>query len=212
VAQTEVGDVELLSRLLGVQGLGLAAALLDRFGSVQALARADEGELRSVHGMGPLRSARVHAALVLGRRALVEEPVGDVVIDAGSAYARLGPPLRGLTVEELHALYVDRRRRPLARRRLTQGSDRFTVVDPRQIFRPAVALGAVGVVLAHNHPSGDPTPSPQDREVTRRVAAAGRVLGIELLDHLVIGGDRYVSLRERGDLVGSELIAASWTA
>jgi DNA repair protein RadC len=207
-----LGDVELLGLLLGAPGRSTAAALLDRFGSVAALARAEEGELCAVRGIGPLRAARLRAAFHLGRRSLCDAPTDGIVVDAGSAFAHLGPALVGLGHEELHALYLDRRRRPVAHRRLTKGSDRFTVVDPRQIFRPAVALGSAAVVLAHNHPSGDPTPSSQDREVTRRVAAAGRVIGVDLLDHLVIAGEAFVSLRERGELGGPEPLAAAWTA
>jgi DNA repair protein RadC len=114
--------------------------------------------------------------------------------------ALLAGPLRALEHEELHALYLDRRNRPMAVRALTRGSDAFTIVDPRQVFRPAVRLGALAVILAHNHPSGDPSPSPADLEVTRRVDRAGKVLGIRLLDHLVITAGAETSIAERGVL------------
>jgi DNA repair protein RadC len=110
------------------------------------------------------------------------------------AFLILGPALFDLPDEELHALYVDRRNRPVAHRRLTRGSDGLTIVEPRQVYRLAIGLGAVGVILAHNHPSGDPTPSAEDRAVNERVARVGQVVGVTLLDHLVIGGRRYVSL------------------
>lgn len=206
------GDVELLAALLGVP-LGSAATLLDRVGGVAALLRVHPTDLARLPGIGPRRAVRITAAVQLGRR--LSDPGADSrvpVLDARSAHAHLAPALLGLADEELHALYLDRRNRPLERRRLTVGSDRFTVVDPRQIFRPAVSLGAAGLVLAHNHPSGDPTPSPQDREVTRRVVAAGRVLGVTLLDHLVLGHGGWVSMRESGDLDTTEPLAASWTA
>jgi DNA repair protein RadC len=102
--------------------------------------------------------------------------------------------------ESLVAVYVDRRMRPIGARVLTKGSSGYTVVDPRQVYRVALQLDAHGVLLAHNHPSGDATPSPQDLEVTKRVSAAGRQLGIELVDHVVIVPGAHVSLRERGYL------------
>ncbi len=209
---TPRGDIELLAALLGVP-LGSAATLLDRVGGIAALLRTNPTDLARLPGVGPRRAIRLTAAAQLGRR--VCDPTVDTrvpVLDARTAHAHLAPAMTGLADEELHALYLDRRNRPLERRRLTVGSDRFTVVDPRQIFRPAVSLGAAAIVLAHNHPSGDPTPSPQDREVTRRVVAAGRVLGVTLLDHLVIGHGGWVSMRESGDLDTAEPLAASWTA
>jgi len=200
------GDAELLALVIGTGTAGrtaleIGAALLSRFGGLPALADAQVAELQCQPGLGLARAVRVHAALELGRRTLLAagDPVQPVRSPA-EAHDHLGPALRALPDEELHALYLDRRHRPCARRMLTRGSDGFTVVDPRQVFRAAVRLGASAVVLAHNHPSGDPTPSAQDREVTRRVAAAGRILGIPLLDHLVVGNGGYVSLAERGEL------------
>jgi DNA repair protein RadC len=204
----DVGDVELLALLLGTGAAGrttlaIAADLVGRFGGLRGVARAEPARLRCVPGVGEARAVRLHAALELGRRAHEgpERPAERVASPAEAA-ALLMPRLRHLTVEELHAIYVDRRNRVMGQRRLTRGSDAFTVVDPRQVFRPAVELGAAGVLMAHNHPSGDPTPSAMDREVTRRTASAGQVLGVRLLDHLVIGGDRWVSLAEQGCLPG----------
>ena len=118
--------------------------------------------------------------------------------------------MRGLVQEQLHALYLDRRRYPVALRRLTQGSDRYTVVDPRQIFRTAMGVGASAVILAHNHPSGDPAPSEQDCHVTERVARAGETLDIVLLDHLVVGHRGYRSMAEEGLLPQWTAPAALW--
>lgn len=188
-----LGDAELLGLLVGTAAGGrgpveIGADLLRAHGGLSGLAAADPGELAAIRGVGTARAIRLHAALELGRRSLREPLAPRPVLTPEDAAALLGPALRGLPCEELHALYLDRRNRPLAQRALTRGSDAFTVVDPRQVFRPAVQLGAVGVVLAHNHPSGDPTPSHQDRDVTRRVRRAGEVLGVTLVDHLVFGG------------------------
>jgi DNA repair protein RadC len=214
---TGFGDAELLALSLGTgaggqTALEIAAGLLDQFGGVLGVARAHASELEQVVGVGPARAIRLHAALELGRRTLrtPEDPPAPVR-SPEDAHAHLAPALSGLADEELHALYLDRRRRPLARRMLTRGSDGFTVVDPRQVYRSAIGLGACAVILAHNHPSGDPTPSAQDRDVTRRVAAAGRVLGVALLDHLVIGDPGFRSLAQEGALPAWQDEPA-WTA
>lgn len=191
-----LGDAELLGLLVGTGAGGrgpveIGADLLRVHGGLAGLASADPAELAGVRGVGTVRAIRLHAALELGRRSLREPLAPRPVLTPDDAAALLVPGLRGLPCEELHALYLDRRNRPLAHRALTRGSDAYTVVDPRQVFRPAVQLGAVGVVLAHNHPSGDPTPSAQDRDVTRRVRRAGEVLGVTLVDHLVVAGDRW---------------------
>ena len=207
------GDVELVAQVLGGDRLGTAAAVLEHFGDVPALARADGAEVQQITGIGPTLAGRLHAAFALGRRALdPPSPHRPSIVDAPTAFQWLGPGLRGLAHEELHALYLDRRRRPLAVRALSRGSDRYTVVDPRQVYRPAVALSASGVILAHNHPSGDRTPSSQDREVTRRVAQAGQVLGIPLLDHLVVGDQGFTSLAAEGLLGTPTPLAACWTS
>jgi DNA repair protein RadC len=187
------GDTELLALVLGTGAGGrsvaqIAESLLRRYDGLAGVARADPKAIAD------------DAGLVLGRRAL-RHPARPTPIEGPQhAWQVLGAGLTGLGHEELHVLLLDRRRRPIARRALTRGSDSVTVVDPRQVYRVAIELGAAAVVLAHNHPSGDATPSRQDRDVTRRMAEAGRVLGVTLLDHLVIGDGRYVSLAEEGCL------------
>lgn len=211
-----LGDAELLAVVLGTGGhrapLQLAADLLSRFEGLDGIAGATPQALADVPGLGEARAVRVHAALQAGRRSLRVAGRCPVVRSPDDAWAILAPGMRGLGVEELHALYLDRRCRPIARRVLTRGSDGFTVVDPRQVFRPAVSVGATAVVLAHNHPSGDPTPSAQDRDVTRRVANAGRVLGIQLVDHLVIADGGFASLASDGELPRWPAEGPGWTA
>ena len=144
---------------------------------------------------------RLHAALAAGRRSQRHKPPDTLPIRSAAEAAQwFLPALRWLDHEELHALYLDRRGRPLHYRRLTSGSDAATVVDPRQILRPAVACSAASLVIGHNHPSHDPEPSAEDRAATRRLAAACAALGVRLHDHLIVGGDRYVSLAERGEI------------
>lgn len=204
-----LSDAELLAVVLGsgVRGrpvTAVAAALLaDHGGGAAGLGPAEAASLAAVPGVGLARALRVVAGVELGRRSVRPARLSDgAIVGPESAWRVVGPRLAGLAVEELHALFLDRRHRPLAHRVISRGSDAYTVVDPRQIFRLAVGLGAAAVVIAHNHPSGDPTPSSQDREVTRRVAQAGRILGVPLLDHLVGAGDRYASFAAMGELPG----------
>ncbi len=209
------GEADLLALVLGAGGrdpLSTAAALLWRFGDLHSIANSQPQELQAVSGVGEAGAVRIHAALQLGRRAACRQKRGATVCSPDAALRHLGPPLRGLDREELHGLYLDRRRRPLALRPLTRGSDAFTVVDPRQVFRPAIALGASAVIIAHHHPSGDPTPSAQDVEVTERVGRAGRVLGVMLLDHLIVSADGFVSLATEGRLPAWGPPLPTWTA
>ena len=177
-------------------GLQAAYALRERFGSLHSMAACEAVQYESVPGIGPVKAAQLKAAFDLGREAL-RGPAGKTITGVPAALALLAD-MRGLQYEELRAIYVDRRQHVLAVRTLTQGSDAFTIVDPRQVFRPAVTLGASAVVLAHNHPSGDPTPSSQDRDVTRRCISAGRILGIQLLDHIIVAGQQHTSLAGEG--------------
>ncbi len=121
-----------------------------------------------------------------------------IVVDARQAAGHFIPLIGHCEYEVLAALFLDRRHRVLAEKIITKGNDAHTIVDPKQIYREALHLGAAAVILAHNHPSGDPEPSETDIEVTRRVGMAGRIINIELIDHLVIASRRWVSMRERG--------------
>jgi DNA repair protein RadC len=200
------GPADLIALLLGTGSGGrsarsIATDLLDRFGGLHGLLAASPAALAEVRGVGPARAIRLHAGLVLGQRAVTEARFHAEPVLAPDAAARwFTPALEGLDHEELHALYLDRRSRPLAYRRLTSGSDAFTVVDPRQVLRPAIELGASALIVAHNHPSGDPEPSDEDRRATRVLITAGNVLGVGVRDHLVVGNGRWVSLASRGEI------------
>jgi len=198
-----LGDDELLALAIGTGCAGLplgeiASGLLSAAGGVAGLHRLPVSAMGQVPGLGPARAVRLHAALVLARRALVADPPGEPVVTAEQAASWFAPRLAALPAEELHALFLDRRHRVRACRSLTRGNDAHTIVDPRQVFREALVMGAAAVIVGHNHPSGDPTPSSSDVEVSLRLAEAGRVLGVNLLDHLVLGGSRWCSLREQG--------------
>jgi DNA repair protein RadC len=178
------------------------------------LARILGGERLIEMGLGDEARARLAAAGELARRAALRSAMsvrGAPVLDASDAVQWLRLRAEGPR-ERLVALYLNNRSNVMMMRTLTEGSHRYTVVDPLQILRPAIEITASSVILAHQHPSGDSTPSPQDLEVTRRVISAATVLGIHILDHLVIVPDAYVSIRESTSINFNVPHGSSWTA
>ena len=199
-------DEELLALIIGLGAAGqspqqLAVNLLQRHGTLSQLCTAPVSSLEQTPGIGPARAVRLHAALHAGQRAARSNRREPATIRTPEdAWHMVRPNLEALEHEELHALYLSRRNVVIALRPLTRGSDQATIMDPRQVFRPAVQCGAAGVIIAHNHPSGDPTPSCTDISATQRLAAAGRVLGVALLDHLILGSGRFVSMGRAGEI------------
>ena len=196
---------ELLAVLLGSGGAGrsaldLATEILVRCGgSLRRLGAAEPGELATAPGIGPARACTLVAAFELGRRAAAEPARRDARIQGpGDVHRRLGPTLRDRKQEEFWALYLDTQNRVICERCVTVGLLNSSLVHPREVFAPAIAHAAASVVLAHNHPSGDPDPSPEDLEVTWQLVESGRLLGIPVRDHVIIGDGRYISLLERG--------------
>ncbi len=197
-------DSELLSLILGTSGAsageeGLAARLLDRFGGLHGLDRASASELVRISGMGPARVASLRAALHLSRRlVLAERPRGAALRSAAQVHRRLSPLLRHLDQEVFVGIYLDARHRVLSEVRIAEGGLTACAIHPREVLMPAVREAAAALIVAHNHPSGDPAPSSDDIALTTRLSVAAEALGIRLLDHLVIGDGRYVSLAEEG--------------
>ncbi len=173
----------------------VARRILTTPGGLERLAGADVAFLEGVEGVGTATAARLAAAFELGRRvASRSAPSEDPVRGPADVFRRMGPRLRDVGQEEFHALLLNTRHRVLREVLVTRGILDASLIHPREVFRVAVSEGAASVILVHNHPSGDPTPSPEDRAVTRQLAAAGRSLGIPVLDHVVIGRGRWVSL------------------
>ncbi len=200
---------ELLAVLLGSGGSGrtaldLASEVLVRYGgSLRRLGAAEPGELATAPGIGPARACALVAAFELGRRASAEPARRESRIQGpGDIFRRLGPALRDRRQEEFWVLYLDTQNRVICERCVTVGLLNSSLVHPREVFAPAIAHAAASVVLAHNHPSGDPDPSPEDLEVTWQLVESGRLLGIPVRDHIVIGDGRYISLLERGLVPG----------
>jgi DNA repair protein RadC len=185
--------------------LDLAGELLRHFSqedSGQPLRRmmtASVGQVCAVQGIGPAKAAKILAALELGRRASVEElPERDRLGSPRAVYDRMRLVMRDLPHEEFHILLLNTQNQLMRDLQITRGTLDASLVHPREVFRPAIVEAAAAVILVHNHPSGDPTPSAEDRAVTRQLRAAGQTIGIEVLDHVIVGEGRYVSFSESG--------------
>jgi len=195
---------ELIGLVWGSGGSGrssvdIAADALARFDGLTGLARAAGVELARVPGIGPARAAQLASAFELGRRLLADWPSGRWTIRAPRDVAdRLILQMGRLEREELRVILLNAKNQVLRVSTAYVGNVSSSLVRVGELFRDAVRTDAAGVILVHNHPSGDPTPSPDDLHLTAEALAAGRLLDIDLLDHLVIGHDAYVSLRDRG--------------
>lgn len=195
-----VSDESLLSVLVGEGQGATAARLLERHPIPDALWRVSAEDLVALEGVGPVGAARVLACLEMSRRAAswrsAERPTISTPEDV---VAVCGTQLRGLDREHFWVLALNTKNRLLRTFEVSVGSLSASIVHPRELFRDAVRISAASVVAVHNHPSGDPTPSGADIQLTRRLVRAGDVLGIELLDHVVIGdGGEHASMRDLG--------------
>jgi DNA repair protein RadC len=196
---------ELLAILIGsgregVSAVAIAGELLRTAdGSLRRLAASTPGELAAVRGVGPAVAARISAALELGRRLAREGPLERGRIRGPrDVYERCAPGLRDLPQEEFRVLMLNTQHAVMRELVITRGTLDTSVVHPREVFRSAITESAASLILVHNHPSGDPAPSVEDRAVTLQLAEAGRLLGIPVLDHVVVGDGRYVSFVEAG--------------
>ncbi len=196
---------ELLGLLLGVAAAGrpstdLATEVLQRAGgSLRRLGQVPVAALTEVPGLGEVRALAIHASLELGRR-LAAEGVdeGEPMRGPRDVWRYYAPRLEGLTVEEFHVAVLDAQHRLERDVLVSRGILNSSLVHPREVFREAIAERAASLVLVHNHPSGDPTPSTDDRAITAQLVAAGRLLDIPVQDHIVIGRGRFVSFAETG--------------
>lgn len=196
---------ELLAILLssgagGRTALEVAETVYQSFGrSLRRLAAATSSQLRAIPGIGEARAVSIQAALELGRRGAQEVRMEDGRVSSPrDVYRRFELKLRDLRQEEFHILLLNSQNAVISDVMITRGILDASVIHPREVFAPALAEAAAAVILVHNHPSGDPTPSPADREVTRQLVNAGRVLGVPVRDHVVVGNGRYSSFLDLG--------------
>src|SRR5262245_6928962 len=201
-----LGDNELVAIVVGngsrdCGALELANRVLERTGGLQGLTRAALGELRVVPGVGDARAAQILAAVELGRRTLVRGVSERPRLRTPRQLASYLLPQYGAgSVEQFGIVMLDTKHRVIRIRIVSIGSLDTALVHPREVFREATAASAAAIVLYHNHPSGDPTPSGEDFALTTRMVNAGQIMGIDVVDHLILADQRYFSLVEAGRL------------
>ena len=178
----------------------LAQRLLATFGGLAGLVRASPAELEVDKGLGPAKVTQIKAALELGRRLLIESPGERPQIRSPADAANLVMSEMGLFRTGTPARHAARHQEPGAghTNHVYKGSLNTSLIRVGELFRDAIRANCASLIVLHNHPSGDPTPSPEDVAVTRQIVEAGKLLDIEVLDHLIIGRQRFVSLKERG--------------
>jgi DNA repair protein RadC len=201
-----LGDNELLAIVLGhgisrTSALELANGVLASVGGLHGLARASADDLRRVPGIGAARASQLIAAVEAGRRTLMRgRRERAQIITARDVAELLVPQFGSKPVEQFGVLLLDTKHRVLRTRLLSIGTLDASIVHPREVFREAASGGAAAIIVFHNHPSGDPTPSGDDVALTKRLIRAGDVMGIDVLDHVILAENRFHSLREAGDL------------
>ena len=201
-----LGDNELLALVIGsgsrdAGALELANRLIVSVDGMHGLARIEIDRLRRVSGVGPARAARIVAAVELGRRSLMRGVEERPRLTTPRQLAAYLLPQYGVgAVERFGIVMLDTKHRVIGVRIVSMGSLDSTVVHPREVFREAALASAAAIVLFHNHPSGDPTPSPDDHTLTARMVNAGDIMGIDVVDHLILADQRYFSLVEAGGM------------
>ena len=199
-----LSNAELLAIIMRVgtreySAIGLAEHMLAKFSGLKGIATAGVEELGTIKGLGTAKAAQIKAMVELGKR--LAASVGHTrptIRSPQDAVDLLMPELRDEPQEHFKGLFLNNKHEVLRIRTITIGSLTASIITPRELFREAISTNSAAVIIAHNHPSGDPAPSQEDIDVTKRICQAGEMIGIDVLDHLVIGDGRWVSLKERG--------------
>ena len=199
-----LSNAELIAILLrtGVTGenvLNLAVRLLSQFQGLPGLARSSYSGLCSLKGISEAKACQLLAAFELGRRLVSVHPEDRAIISCPEDVVNLmAAEMSLLDQEHLRVLLLDTKNHVMGVSEIYIGNVNSSVVRPAEVFRPAIRDNSVGIIVVHNHPSGDPTPSAEDVSVTEQLRGSGELLGIELLDHIILGGQAHVSLKEKG--------------
>jgi DNA repair protein RadC len=205
LTNAELIAILLRTGLRGANAVQVASKLLQRFGSLGDLSRCSAEEISQTPGIGPVKALELVATFKLGQR-LAAETISRQKIDTPELVnALLSEEMRALHKESLRVLLLDTRYQLLRMEEVSRGSVNESIAHPREVFRPAIISSAYAVIVVHNHPSGDPSPSQADHSLTRRLAEAAELLQIKLLDHIIIGAPAegrapYFSFREAGVL------------
>ncbi|MFY9270215.1 MAG: DNA repair protein RadC [Candidatus Manganitrophaceae bacterium] len=201
-----LSDAQLLAILLRTgsdraNAVQLAIDLLSRFHDLPSFAALSIKELCTVRGIGPAKAAQLMAAFELGRRSLIPPMTQKIQIGSSQdVFRHFSPGFRHLKKEVFKTVLLDQKNRVIRDLVVSEGSLTLTVVHPREVFNPAIRDSAASVVFLHNHPSGDFTASREDRELTKRLVAAGDLIGVRVLDHLIVGENGYFSFADAGEI------------
>ncbi|NLO89062.1 MAG: DNA repair protein RadC [Clostridia bacterium] len=199
-----LSNVELLAILLRTgtvkeTSLQLAQRILNQNGGLRFLAEADVDQLKNIHGVGTAKAAQIKAAVELGKRIFSIDSREKPSIRTPQDVANLLlDKMRYLDREHFKAVFLNSKNHVLAVELISVGTLNASLVHPRELFKKAIIKSSAGIILVHNHPSGDPHPSEEDKLVTQRMVEAGKIIGIDVLDHVIIGDGRFVSMREMG--------------
>ncbi|NQX69548.1 DNA repair protein RadC [Paenibacillus alba] len=199
-----LSHVELLAILLRTgtvseSAVRLASRILNESGGLRSLVDMSKDQLTQIKGIGDAKALQIMAGIELGRRLAKSSYAERVTIRSPKDIANLmSEDLRYLQKEHFVCLFLNTKNHLLAQETLSMGSLNASIVHPREVFRAAIKRSSASIVCVHNHPSGDPTPSPEDIQLTHRLVEAGTIIGIEVLDHVIIGDQRFISLKEQG--------------
>ncbi|QSF44082.1 RadC family protein [Paenibacillus tianjinensis] len=199
-----LSQAELLAILLRTgtrreSAIHIAQQLLGKSGGLRGLADLSIEELTNIKGIGPAKAVQLKAGIELGRRMANSRLTEPVTIRCPQDAAEiLTEQLRYLQKEHFVCLFLNTKNHVISQETLSMGSLNASIVHPREVFRAAMKCSSAAIICAHNHPSGDPTPSPEDIALTSRLIQAGEIVGIDVLDHLIIGDSRFISLKEKG--------------
>lgn len=201
-----LSDAQLLAIILRTGSkekgvIGLSMSLLDTFRNLRNIDAASISELSSIKGLGIAKIAQIKAAFELGKRLMGESSEGKPVFSSGhTVYAYFAPRFKNLKKEIFISILLDAKNRLIREFKISEGILTNSLIHPREAFREAIKEAAASIIFVHNHPSGDPTPSRDDITITERLKNTGDIIGINVLDHVIIGDGKYVSLKEKGIL------------
>jgi DNA repair protein RadC len=203
-----LSETELLAIVLrngnastGESAIDHARLLLDRFGGLKGIDEAATGEIASVKGIGPAKVAQIKAALEIAKRLGAQKwETGAPLRSAEDVFHHFREQLGSEKHEQFYVVLLNNKNRKIREVKISEGSLTASLVHPREVYNPVIRESAAGVIFVHNHPSGDPAPSPEDIEITKRLKDVGEVMGVRVLDHVVIGHERYFSFSDKGML------------
>lgn len=199
----ELSDIELLAVILGTgikdkDVLELSASIIKKTGGLTAISRCGLREIAAEKGIGLKKAVKIQAAFELGRRAITGAPYMSQISTPLAAWELLLPETAGLQKEEFRVLVINNKNMLIKKSIVSIGTITEAIVHPREVFRDAIRENGSGIIVTHNHPSGNPAPSKQDIETTRRLIEAGKIVGIPLVDHIILTDSSYYSMKENG--------------